>query len=283
MAEEDTEQKPAGVPSIYVVSGGMGAVGEEVVRSALAQFPGVDVPIILIPRVRHVEQLDEIIEQVVASDGVIVHTMMDAHIRHELIRMARRRNVSSIDLVGHLLGWLTKVLHRKPLGRPGLYRQLRQSYYERIEAIEYTVAHDDGRNPQEWQHAEIVLTGVSRTGKTPLSMYLSVQGWKVANVPLVKQVPPPPELFKLDPRRVIGLVIDPGLLMSHRQKRQNRLGIPLGATYTDLDDIYDEVEATRRVFRRGGFSVVDVTDKPIEESAEEVITLITRPGKSHLS
>lgn len=262
---------------LFIVSGGMGMIGEVVVRSSLAQFEGAKVPVTVIPRIRHVSQLDEVIQRVSAANGIIVHTMMDAEVRQALTHMAQAQHIPALDLVGHLLDWLANVLKRPPVGKPGLYRHLHEAYFRRIEAIEYTVAHDDGRNPQEWHKAEIVLTGPSRAGKTPLSMYLSVQGWKVANVPLVPPVPPPQALFQVDPRRVVGLIIDPGQLMAHRQKRQSRLGVSLGTTYTALDDIYDEMDTIRRIYRQGKFATLDVTDKPIEESAEEVIALVTRP------
>jgi hypothetical protein len=137
------------------------------------------------------------------------------------------------------------------------------------------MAHDDGKNPQDWPLADMVLVGVSRAGKTPLSMVLSVLGWKVANLPLVLGLPLPPELFQLDRRRVIGLNIEPGQLLIHRQQRQRRLGAPGPSAYTDPVAIYEEAEAARQVFQRGGFSVIDVTDKPIETSADEIIELIT--------
>lgn len=282
MAEEGQTTQQSSVPPIFIVSGGMGSIGEEVVRSALAQFQELDAPLTIIPHVRHGEQIEAVIDRVASEGGVIVHTLMDMNMRQLLVLAANRRNIPAIDLVGPLLAWLSDLLNRAPLGRPGLYRHLRASYFKRIAAIEYTVAHDDGRNPQGWDEAEIVLAGVSRTGKTPLSMYLSVQGWKVANVPLVKGIDPPQELFQLDRRRVFGLVIDPEQLISHRLKRQSRLGISLGVAYTDLEEVDNEVEATRRIFRRSGFSIVNVTDKPIEETADEIIARITRLGLSRV-
>ena len=134
----------------------------------------------------------------------------------------------------------------------------------------------DGQNPDGWSEAEIVLVGVSRVGKTPLSMYLTVLGWRVANVPLVPNLDPSPELFRLDPRRVIGLTMEPGQLVFHRQQRRRRLGATGLEAYTDPVAIYEELEAARKIFRRHGFSVIDVTDKPIEASANQVIDLITR-------
>jgi regulator of PEP synthase PpsR (kinase-PPPase family) len=179
--------------------------------------------------------------------------------------------------MGRLLSQLANVLGREPRGQPGLYRQLRQAYFDRIDAIDFTLAHDDGRNPQGWSAAEIVLLGASRVGKTPLSMLLAVQGWRVANIPLVPKVPVSETLFELDRRRVVGLTIEPRQLLAHRQQRQKRLGVSGGGgSYTDLVQLYEEDEAARRLYRRGGFAVIDATDKPIEESAGEVIALMNR-------
>ncbi|NLG71598.1 MAG: kinase/pyrophosphorylase [Chloroflexi bacterium] len=265
-----------GPPPIYIVSGGAGASGEQLVHTVLAQFPENHVPVNTVSSVRYRAQLEDVVEQARQSGGAIVHTLVDGSLRRELVELAREKDVPAFDLVDPLLNWLTEKLGREPLGQPGLYRRLRQDYYERVAAIEYTLAHDDGKNPAGWHQAQIVLTGVSRTGKTPLSIYLSVLGWKVANVPLVPGLPPPAELFELDPRRVIGLTIEPGQLIHHRRQRQRRLGTGENSSYVDADAVYEELRAAKRIMRQAGFSLIDVTDKPIESSAEEVIRLITK-------
>jgi regulator of PEP synthase PpsR (kinase-PPPase family) len=213
-----------GIPPIFVVSGGTGASGEQVVRTALAQFRDVEVPVIGVPNGRLAAQLADVVDQAAALGGTIVYTLVDAGLRKHLIQMAHEKNVVAIDLMGQLLGHLAAVLGQEPLGQPGLYRQLRQLYFERVEAIEFTVAHDDGRNIHELDRAEVILVGVSRVGKTPLSIYLSVRGWKVANVPLIPDIPPPPELFQVDPRRVVGLTIQPAQLVAHRGGGGRRAG-----------------------------------------------------------
>lgn len=268
---------------IYIVSGGVGASGEQLVRTALAQFQQVDIPVVIVPQVRQMAQAEEVVEQAARTGGIIVHTLVDEDLRQALNRLARRRNVVAVDLMGRLLAQLANLLGQEPIGQPGLYRRLRQAYFDRVEAIEFTMAHDDGRNPGEWPRAEIVLVGVSRVGKTPLSMYLAVQGWKVANVPLLAGVPPPAELLRVDRRRVVGLTIEPGQLVDHRRQRQRRLGVPGESAYTDPAGLYEEVETARRFYRRSGFAVVDITDKPIEESADEIIALVTRRLKTDLS
>jgi hypothetical protein len=263
-------------PPIYVISGGTGASAEQVVHTVLAQFPESSVPVITIAHVRRTEQVREIAAQAAANDGTIVHTMVDADLRSALLQYADEYGVMTIDLMGPLLNRLSTQLQQPPLNEPGLYRRLNQAYFERVAAIDYAMAHDDGLDAGGWPEAEIVIVGVSRVGKTPLSMYLAVLGWQVANVPLVPGIAPPPSLYELDPRRVIGLTIDPTRLVFHREQRRRRLGAPGLKAYTDPQAVYEEVETARQLCERGGFSVIDVTDKPIEASANQVIDMITR-------
>ncbi len=260
---------------IYIVSGGTGTSAGQLAHTVLVQFPDSQVPEITVASVRHMEQIEDVIAQASATGGIIVHTLVDTRLRNALTHIAKERSVVAIDLMGDLITRLSDMLGQEPLGHPGLYRQLHQAYFERVEAIEFSIAHDDGMNPQDCSLAEILLIGVSRVGKTPLSVYLSVLGWNVANTPLVLGLPEPPGLFQLDPRRVIGLDIEVGQLLVHRRQRQSRMGIQGPSDYTDSDKINKELEFARHVFQQGGFSVIDVTQKPIESSANEVIELIT--------
>jgi regulator of PEP synthase PpsR (kinase-PPPase family) len=270
-AVQKTEQTP-----VFVVSGGMGSSGEQLVRTVLAQFQDIKVPVKIIARVHHPQQVEQVVEQAATTGGTIVHTMVNPELRQMLIELANTKRVVAIDMAGPLLEHLSNLLNQKPIGQPGLYRQLHETYLKRIEAIEFTRALDDGVNRQRWSEAEIVLVGVSRVGKTPLSLYLSMMGWKVVNVPLVIDIPPPAELFELDRRRVIGLTVDPGQLLTHRKHRQRQLGVAGRSAYTDPVQLYEEVEAARKLFRRSGYRVLDITDKPIETIADEIITIITR-------
>lgn len=263
--------------AIFIVSGGAGALGKHITRIALSQFPGLNPDVVVIPQVREHGQLHDVIKQVSERRPcVIVHTMVDPELRHALGRLAYESEIPAIDTIGDALGQLTTLLGREPLGQPGLYYGQNEAYLERIQAIEYTVDHDDGRNPHELHMADVVLTGVSRVGKTPLSIYLSVMGWKVANIPLVREIPPPRQLFEIDRRRVVGLTIDIDVLSHHRHWRQQSMAAGVLRSYTDNDELHDEVVAARRVFSQGGFAVVNVTNMPIEETADRVIALISR-------
>jgi hypothetical protein len=272
-AKQATSTTP---PPIYIISGGSGASGEQVVRTVLAQFPEAEVPVITLPHLRHRAQIEQAVHQAALTGGTIVYTLVETHLHETLTGLAKRHRVVAIDLMGDLLSRLSQVLGQAPLHQPGLYRHLHRAYFERIKAIEFAVAHDDGGRAEEWPQAEIMLVGVSRVGKTPLSIYLSVLGWRVANTPLIPALPVSPLLFQLEPGRVFGLDIEAGQLVSHRQKRQKRLRVPAASAYVDPLKIYEELEAARQVFRQGGFTVIDVTDKPIEVTADEVTNLITR-------
>ncbi len=272
MREEKNLSK---TPPIYIVSGASGASGEHVVHTVLAQFPDVEIPVVKVSNLRRKEQIEDTVAQAERDGGTIVHTLVDAELRKTLIEVGRKHGVATIDLMGTLLSRLADVLGQQPLGQPGLYRQLHQVYFDRVAAIEFTKAHDDGQNPQDLHLAEIVVVGVSRSGKTPLAVYLSVLGWKVANVPLVKGFDPPKELFQIDNRRVIGLNIEPDQLLIYRKKRQLRLDRLRSYEYTNLTSIYEEVEAARRMFQRYKFFSIEVTNKPIEMIADEIIELMT--------
>lgn len=263
-------------PPIFIVSGGAGALGKHVARIALSQFPGVAVQVIVVPQISRRDQLPAVITQVADRQGMIIHTMVDPGMRVALEQAAAERGIITIDTIGEPLARLTTLFGQAPLGQPGLYAGAHEAYLARIKAIEYTVDHDDGRNPHELHEADVVLAGVSRVGKTPLSMYMGVLGWKVANIVLVKDIPPPRQLFEIDRRRVIGLVIDSDVLSIHRRWRNQAIQGNAGSIYSDPEELDDEIVWSRRIFRQGGFAVINVTNKPIEETADQVIALINR-------
>ena len=264
----------AALPPVYVVSGGTGASGTQLVHTVLAQFPEPHPEVRIVAHVRTREQLQEVTRRAIQERATVVHTLVADDMRAHMRALAHRYHVVEIDLVGDVMGRLRGLLQREPLGKPGLYRRRRQEYLERIEAIEYTVEHDDGRNPETWNAADAVLVGPSRSGKTPLSMYLAVRGWNVANVPLVLDLPVPAGLLSLDRKRVVALNIEASELAEHRRFREQRLGLQRNLGYSNIDEIDRELEAARRLHRTAGFAVVDVTQKPIEETAEEVAALV---------
>ncbi len=261
--------------TVFIVSGGSGSSGELLVQTVLAQYPESQVRMITVPHVHFESQIDEVVERARAAKAILLHTMVDPRLRRRLTCLAAEQGVDAIDLMGPLFEQLTARLSQEPVGQPGLYRQLNKAYFDRVAAIEYTMAHDDGKMPETWAQAEIVLVGVSRVGKTPLSLYLCVLGWKVANVPLVPGVEPQPELFQLDQQRVIGLTIEVAQLLSFRQQRQRRLGVLGPSDYTAPEKVFEEVQYAEEVCHKAGFTTLNVTDRPIESTADEVMRLVT--------
>ena len=272
MNKNDQDEK---TPPIYIVSGGKGLAGDAVVQSVLIQFPNNKVPVMIVPDVLNQGKMDDVISKALATKGVIVHTMVDPEARKMLIESCIKNGVTHFDLVGDLSDYLSDLLKIKPISKPGLYRLSNIAYFRRVEAIDFTLKVDDGQNPERIIQADIVLTGVSRTGKTPLSVYLAMFGWKVANVPLVPGIEPPEELFKADPGRVFGLNISPVYLIAQRANRVKSLHMDEDSDYINKRKVGEELEYASRIFEKGGFTEIQITNKPIESSANEILTILT--------
>lgn len=262
-------------PPIYVVSGGKGLAGDSVVQSILIQFPDNKVPVIIVPDMSSPEKAGEVVNNALKSRGVIVHTMVNPFMRKVLTMACEENKVKHFDLVGDLSNYLENLLKVEPISKPGLYRLKRIDYFHRIEAIEFTLRHDDGQYAEKIDKADIILTGVSRTGKTPLSVYLAMFGWKVANVPLVPGIPPPESLFQVDKNRVFGLTISPNYLIVQRGNRVKTLQMADDVDYIDRRKVTMEIEYAERFFNQGGFTIINITNKPIESSANEILTILT--------
>ncbi|MFW6290268.1 MAG: pyruvate, water dikinase regulatory protein, partial [Mariniphaga sp.] len=228
-------------PPIYVVSGGYGLTGNHIVQSLLIQYPDNNIPVHIHAQVDNEEKVIKLVEKAKAEKALVTHTMIDRTLRQKLISCCQENGVRNIDYMGELADYLDEQLDIQPLLHPGLYRKANQEYFERIEAIEFTLSHDDGMGHERLQNAEIILTGVSRAGKTPLSVYLAMFGWKVANVPLVKGIQPPKELFEVDPQRVFGLHIGLSQLITHRKKRLLSWNDAHNEVYVDENTVKEEL------------------------------------------
>jgi len=264
------------VPSIFIISGGVGASGEQLVYTALAQYSADAVRVTTIGNVRQPEQVREALRQAHEVGALVVHTLVDEGLQQLLATEAAQMGVRAVDVMGPILEWVSGQIGRPPAGQPGLYRQLNRDYFDRVAAIDFTIKHDDGKRREGWPQAEAVLVGVSRVGKTPLSIYLAVLGWKVANYPFVPQIPIPETLFSLDPQRVFGLTIEPGQLLQYRAQRQRQLGVMGTSAYVDPNAVFEEVQSAISAFKKGRFTVIDMTDKTIELGADEIIRHLTR-------
>ncbi len=261
---------------VFIVSGGTGAAGRLVLDTLLAQFPGHGAHVTTWTLVRSAEQVRDVLLAAAQKDALVLHGLVDANLRGLLVQQATELGVEIYDLFGDLLARLRRRLGQVPMAEPGRYRLLRQDYYERIEAIEFSIDHDDSQNLATIRDAEIVLVGVSRSGKTPLSMYLAMHGWKVANVSFIPGVPWPSELDSVDKSRVLGLLIDREQLLAHRRRRSAEVGLTGMTSYSSEESLFAELEALRAALAAHRLGYIDVTEKPIESTAQEVIQRITR-------
>lgn len=259
---------------IYIVSGGKGLTGNSMVHSLLIQYPNNNVPVNIVPNIHEETQLVKLVEKAKNEDGLIAHTLVNRELRNFLKKLCAEKGVKNIDYMGELADYLDEKLDIPSVQSPGLYRELNQQYFDRIEAIEFTLNHDDGLQPQKLHKAEIILAGVSRSGKTPLSVYLAMYGWKVANIPLVNGIDPPKELFEVDPQRVFGLSISAGQLISHRMKRLISIDNTENTNYVDERMVMNEIRNAHFIFEKGGFTILNVSNKPVETTANEILNMM---------
>jgi len=257
---------------VFVVSDGTGQTAEQLVQSAACQF-AAEVELERRPQVNSLEQIRAVLAEAAEQSALVVHTLVSDQLRRAMFNEARLRAVDALDLLGPVLDRLATHLKLSPQEKPGLFRQLRETRAREIQAVEFAFQHDDGQNVADLKRAELVLVGVSRTMKTPTSLYLAYRGWRVANVPLVPELPLPPELTAFPPQRVFCLLMAPGRLVRLRRARARRQGIPL-EPYAAEPQVRAELDLARRLSQRHGWRTITVTGKSVEEVAREIINLL---------
>jgi hypothetical protein len=263
--------------TVYAVSDASGETAEHVAKAAALQFKGQTIKITRLPRVRDQQQLENMVALAAQGRCVIAYTIMDPSLRAILERECRRRDIPSVDLIGALIDTLSGVLKTEPRFEAGLLQLRDEKYFNRMDAIDFAIKYDDGKDPKGLVLADIVLIGVSRTSKTPTCMYLAQnRGIKASNVPLVINVAPPKELFELPPGKIIGLTLNAEILHEIRSARLTNLGLSASASYASMERIEEEIEYANGLYRRLRCPVVDVTNKAIEETAAEILEITQR-------
>lgn len=261
--------------TIYIVSDSTGETAATMIRAALVQYQSRDINVIRHKNVRNEAQAAAIIDECFERRGMIVYTMASPSLRLKLQEMAAAKGIPYFDLLGPLLGTLDTYFGAASSSQVGALRVVDETYFKRIEAIEYTVKHDDGKTLSDLDKADIILVGISRTSKTPLSVFLSHKGWKVANVPMVLDTPLPEELQKVDQRRVVGLIIDIESLQRIRRSRLEKFGQDAGGEYASLANISKEIEYAEGIFKQNRrWPVFNVTERALEETASEIVRVI---------
>ncbi len=259
---------------LFVLSDATGETAEKVVRAALLQFSSTPVTLRMFTRVRLEAEMRSIIGRAKEQGALVVFTVVSTAHRELLRRLCDEENVDAVDLIGALMAKLTVYLGAQPKGVPGLLHTLGDEYFRRVEAVEFTVRNDDGREPRNLPKADMVLVGISRTSKTPLSTFLAQKGHKVANVPLVLGIEPPVELFQIDQEKIFGLTIRVEALLSIRQARLKHLGMGADTNYAQKNHILEELGQAQALFRKHpSWPVMDITGKAVEETAADILRL----------
>jgi regulator of PEP synthase PpsR (kinase-PPPase family) len=259
---------------LHIVSDSTGETAQRLVVALEAQFP--DQPFVEVrhPRVESVEDLHVAVRQARGRPAVMVYTLVAPELRDAMRQLCRRARVHYCDLLGHPIDSISRVAGVAARMQPGARAPLDASYFKRIEAIEFAVKYDDGVG-RGLDEADVVLVGVSRTSKTPLSIFLGYLGQKAANVPVVRGIELPPELFEIDPAKIVGLTIDAERLLDIRTARIKSMGAPR-RRYAELEEIYNELEEAAALHRRLGCPVIDVSELSVEETAMRIIRLVEK-------
>jgi [pyruvate, water dikinase]-phosphate phosphotransferase / [pyruvate, water dikinase] kinase len=259
---------------LHVVSDSTGETAARLVLALEAQFPEQLFEEIRHPRVETVDDLQLAVNRARGRPAVVVYTLVQPQLREAMRALCRRARLHYCDLLGHPIEAVAKVSGTAARMTPGARHPLDSAYFKRMEAIEFAVKYDDGMGAG-LEQADIVLVGVSRTSKTPLSMYLGYLGYKTANVPIVKGIDPPPELFEIEPEKIVGLTLEATRLAEIRQERLRHMGSSK-RQYAELVQIYEELEQATAVQRRLGCPVLEVSELAIEETAHRIIRIVTQ-------
>jgi hypothetical protein len=258
---------------LHLLSDSTGETLEVIANACLAQFEGVEVRRHLWPMVRSEGHLDRVLDDVERRPGLVLYTLVNNMLRRDLEQKTRRRGIHAVAALDPVTHALSAVLGREAAGRPGRQHALDAAYFARVDAIQFSIAHDDGIGSDNWEEADIVLAGVSRTSKTPTSIYLANRGFKVANIPLVPEAPPPPSLFSLVHPLVVGLTTNPDRLVQIRRNRLLALNQAPETDYVDIEAVNAELAFARRIFADNDWPVIDVTRRSIEETAFAIVKL----------
>lgn len=277
--EVDTSEKLA-LPSIYVVSDSIGLTAQNIARVAASQFECPNPHLEVCANIKTIHDITSFLDEHVrlneAKTGrkeiVCFYTLVEGPTYDAFQEyLAAHPYIVAVDLITDALHAIQAVTGATPGAKRGVFRATDDVYFKRIEAMEFTIEHDDGRNPQDLTKADIVLLGVSRSSKTPTSIYLSQEGYKVANIPLDPATEPPKEVYDVDPSRLFGLMISPEVLLGIRQRRLNAAEMAVAGEYASLEFIINDLEKSRTLMRKLGCIVVHTDNRAVEETAQEIL------------
>ncbi|MFD0695806.1 pyruvate, water dikinase regulatory protein [Paenibacillus sp. GCM10027628] len=257
--------------TIFVCSDSVGETANTVVQATIRQFNASTVQVRRFGSIRTEDEIRTLMEEASRVNGFVAYTLVLPELREMMRQETIRLGVNAIDIMGPMMQAFIDTFKDSPKRKAGLLYQMDEQYFQRVEAVEFTVNSDDGKDPSMMKQAHIVLLGPSRTSKTPLSIYLAHKGYKVSNYPLVPEVKPPSVIYELDPRKVVGLTMSPEQLVRIRTERLKAVGLPFGAKYATTERVAEELEFAVNLYREIGCTVLDVSEKAIEETAGMIL------------
>ncbi|KMK77039.1 pyruvate, water dikinase regulatory protein [Alkalihalobacillus pseudalcaliphilus] len=261
-------------PTFYLCSDALGDTAETVVKATMQQFAIQDIEMKRHHLIQSEEEIVDIIQEVKEHGGIIAYTLVEPNLRKVMKDLSIEMDVQAIDIIGPLMQAYIDTFQDKPKMTPKLQYELDEKYYKRIEAVDFAVKYDDGKNIGGLSQADIVLVGVSRTSKTPLSIYLAHKGIKAANLPLIPGISPPSELFTLQKTLIVGLTMDTNHLLKVRTERLKVIGLPQSTIYTDFEQVKNEINYGNRIMEQLMCPIINVSNKSIEEAAVEILGLL---------
>ena len=257
---------------LHIISDATGETAEQIVKASIAQFDIQDYVIKRFSNVRDIRKLHKILsDSAEHSNTIIYYSLVTEHLIDYVRKFCDLSNLTSVDILSPSIMAIERMTNLSPATSPGALRKLDEQYFKRVEAIEFAVRYDDGKDPRGILIADITILGISRTSKTPLSMYLANKNHRVCNIPLVPESPVPEELFQISPRKIIGLTNSPENLNEIRRERLKAMGLPSASSYSDLSRILDEIDYAENIMRKIGCPIIDVSSRAIEETAEIII------------
>lgn len=254
---------------LFVVSDSIGETAQRVINAVLAQFPDLNnYEIKKFPFVDSKEVLTNILADALQEKAIVVTTLVSEELNELCVDFSRRTGLEYVDYMSPLVNIISERTQMSPSYESGSLYHMDEDYFNRVEAIEFSVRYDDGKDPKGFAKSDLVILGISRTSKTPLSMYLANRSFKVSNLPLIPEVPVPKELFQVDSKRLIGLTADPEYIRKVRQSRLVSLGLTGSSSYVSLERIKEELKYSQNLYEKLGATVINVENKSIEESAQ---------------
>lgn len=253
--------------SIHIISDSLGETADKVCNACISQFGSIDYKIKKHSFVNNSSTIDSILEVVKEEDAILIHTLVNLEHSKRIDDFCKENNIENIDLLNPTIDVISNKLDKLPQRVAGKHRSLGLAHYKKSDAIEFSIKYDDGRDPKGLFEADIVLIGVSRTSKTPLSIILATQGFKACNIPLSPELPVPKELFEIDKRRIVGLINDPERLLTIRSQRLKNIGMYNSSDYSSLEKIFEELEFSQKIMHQLSCPIIDTTKRSIEETA----------------